>query len=616
MSNPTSRKLHAVTEIATAVVEPFRFINFAGTHAMPSDAIQGVSEQGAAVGQAFSVVTGYSALVLAAVAIAAGNSVGPAADGTGRAVLGGAFVALDDAGAGELVEVRLAAAALLSESRVAALANGLAARGAVTAVMLCGDSNTSFWFDQGPTVTAIVNNGDGTGTVTFNASHNWTVGHPITVNASTDRVLNSFSGTVTAMLNTNPYWVTYTLTNRTSPVTSGSASGTGCLYPLRTAPLGFATWLQALQSKRLAYVNACAGGADSGQILTMYRDALEEAQAAKVSDVVVMAGTNDIYARGWDFATTQASLKALIDYIVSTTTARIWWCNVLPYGSSGGAWSAGKQVIHNRINRWIWRYGQQIGVTVVDTWRAAQNGLTMVNPAAGNPDFTTGFAGADVTHTANLGALALARSLDTLMRQAASVQPLMFQGGHSAIHGQGNAFANPSLTGTAGTKTVGSGTITGTVPDSWTVENTSGTGTLTLTSPVRTVAADGDASGNNLQVVPSVSANTWRLINSTSIHSAVTAGEVREASIPLTITGAAGLTGIELVVFGTKSSGGNENFGFVGASNAITGDFGGVIRAPRWTVPANLTNLLVFLRFTGATAGTFVIGKPSFELIE
>lgn len=505
---------------------------------------------------------------------------------------------------------------LLTASQVAAVAAGLSQRGAVTSVMLCGDSNTSFWLDQGPAVTAIVNNGDGTGTVTFNASHNWTVGQPITVNASTAQELNSFNGTVTAMMNTNPYWVTYTLTSRTSPVTSGAASGTGCLYPLRTAPLGFAAWLQALQSKRLAYVNACAGGADSGQVLTMYQDALAEAQTARVSDIIVMAGTNDIYARALDFDTTKASLKALIDYIAGTTTARIWWCNVLPYGSSGGAWTEAKQTVHNRINRWIWRYGPQIGVTVVDTWKSSQNGLTMVNPAAANPDFTTGFAGADVTHTANLGALALARTLDTLMRQAASVQPLAFQGGHTDAQNQGNALTNSSLIGTAGTKTAGGGTITGTVPDSWTLEITSGTGTLTTTSPARTVAADGDASGSNLQVIPSVSANTWRLINTTSLHSAVTAGEVREASIPLTITGAVGLTGIELVIFGTKSSGGNENFGFVGTSSAITGDVSGVIRTERWTVPANLTALSFFLRFTGATAGTFILGKPRFELIE
>lgn len=505
---------------------------------------------------------------------------------------------------------------LLTPEQVAAANYGLSSRAAVTSVMLCGDSNTSFWQDQGPTVTAIVDNGDGTGTVTFNASHNWTVGQPITVNASTAQALNSFSGTVTAMLNTNPYWVTYTLTDRTSPVTSALASSTGCLYPLRTAPLGFAAWLQALQSKNLGYVNACAGGADSGQVLTMYQDALTEAQAAHVSDIVVLAGTNDIYARGWDFATVQASLKALIDYIAGSTTARIWWCNVLPYGSGAGAWTEAKQTVHNRINRWIWRYGAQIGVTVVDTWKAAQNGFTMVAPGAANPDFASGFAGADVVHTANLGALALARSIDALMRQAASVQPLAFQGGHTDAQNQGNALTNSSLTGTGGTKTAGGGTITGTVPDSWTLEITSGTGTLTTTSPARTVAVDGDASGNNLQVIPSVSANTWRLINTTSLHSAVTAGEVREAYVPITITSAAGLTGIELVVFGTKSSGGNENFGFVGTSNAMTSDFTGVIRAPRWTVPANVTNLLFFLRFTGATAGTFIIGKPCFELVE
>jgi hypothetical protein len=111
MSNPTCRKLHSVTEIATAVVAANRFMNFAGTHALPGDAVQGVSEGAAVVGGAVSVVTGYSALVLAAGAIAAGGSVGPSGDGTGRAVAGGPFVALGSAAAGEVFEMALGPAA-------------------------------------------------------------------------------------------------------------------------------------------------------------------------------------------------------------------------------------------------------------------------------------------------------------------------------------------------------------------------------------------------------------------------------------------------------------------------------------------------------------------------
>lgn len=138
MRTPTCRKLHSVTEIATAAVEANRFINISGAHALPWEAILGVSEGATAIGGAFSVVTGYSALVLAAAAIAAGDSVGPAADGTGRAVQGGSFAALGDAAAGELVEVRVATMGAVAGGRAAAV---LAAIGnASNSIYVAGDS--------------------------------------------------------------------------------------------------------------------------------------------------------------------------------------------------------------------------------------------------------------------------------------------------------------------------------------------------------------------------------------------------------------------------------------------------------------------------------------------
>jgi hypothetical protein len=100
------------------------------------------------------------------------------------------------------------------------------------------------------------------------------------------------------------------------------------------------------------------------------------------------------------------------------------------------------------------------------------------------------------------------------------------------------------------------------------------------------------------------------------LQAAVTVGETRDLVWPISITGAAGLTGVELILFGVRSAGGNENLGIAGVSQAITGDFSGSLRIPRWTVPVGLTALSVFIRFTGATGGTFVLGKPSFELVE
>lgn len=505
----------------------------------------------------------------------------------------------------------------LSGEQTRALLASFPLRAGVSSVMLVGDSNSAFGWDQGPSVTAITANGDGTATVTFSGSHNWTTGQTITVNNSPTRALNVFSASVTAIVNSGTFSVTYTLTGRTSPVTSAAAASTQTLHMLRYSPIGYPAWLEALQSRRLGYVLAAAGGSDAEQALLMYDDAIEEAAEARVSDIVVMIGTVDVFSRALSFADAQASIKALMDRIVATSAARVWWLTPPPLNSAASSWSEAKQTVMNRLVRWMWRYANQIGAFPIDSWRGAQNGAAFVDATASNPDATTSFLQSDNTHTTCLGALAIARSLDTAWRQVQATPALAYQGAHADTQNQGNALTNSRLTGTGGTKTAGSGTISGDSPDSWTTEITSGSGTITLTNPARTVATDGDADGFNLQVIPSVAALTWRILQS-GIHSALTVGEVREAYWPITITSAAGLTGIELILFGTKSSGGNENIGFAGTSVAITGAFSGVIRIPRWTVPSGLTALSMFIRFTqtGTPAGTFILGKPCLELVE
>lgn len=110
-------KRHAVTVLATAAIAPFRFVSYAGKHAAAApasgeQASQGVSEAAAAVGEAVSVVTGYSYTVEADEAIAFGAYVKPASDGSGKAAVGSATdhcgLALSNAlKKGDLIEVQV-----------------------------------------------------------------------------------------------------------------------------------------------------------------------------------------------------------------------------------------------------------------------------------------------------------------------------------------------------------------------------------------------------------------------------------------------------------------------------------------------------------------------------
>ena len=106
-------KTHAVTLVATAALAAHRFVAYDGgypTIAGGAKDCQGVTETAAEIGDAVSVVTGYSYLVEAEAAIAFGAYVKVGTDGkavTGSAAdhCGGALGAATQAG--QLIEVQL-----------------------------------------------------------------------------------------------------------------------------------------------------------------------------------------------------------------------------------------------------------------------------------------------------------------------------------------------------------------------------------------------------------------------------------------------------------------------------------------------------------------------------
>jgi hypothetical protein len=85
------QKDDAVTVVATAAIAINRIVAYDGAYATAAGGAkdaQGVSEADAAIGDAVSVVTEYSYLVECSEAIAFGNYVKPAIDGTGRGAVG------------------------------------------------------------------------------------------------------------------------------------------------------------------------------------------------------------------------------------------------------------------------------------------------------------------------------------------------------------------------------------------------------------------------------------------------------------------------------------------------------------------------------------------------
>lgn len=90
-SGQQHQKDDAITLTATAILLPNRIIGYGGAHATSAGGAndaQGVSETGASIGDAVSVVTEYSYLVECSVPVALHDYIKPAADGSGRAAVG------------------------------------------------------------------------------------------------------------------------------------------------------------------------------------------------------------------------------------------------------------------------------------------------------------------------------------------------------------------------------------------------------------------------------------------------------------------------------------------------------------------------------------------------
>ena len=89
-SGQQHQKESALTLTATAALLPNRIIGYGGAHATSAGGAndaQGISETGAAIGEAVSVVTEYSYLVECSAAVALHDYIKPAADGSGRAAV-------------------------------------------------------------------------------------------------------------------------------------------------------------------------------------------------------------------------------------------------------------------------------------------------------------------------------------------------------------------------------------------------------------------------------------------------------------------------------------------------------------------------------------------------
>lgn len=371
-------------------------------------------------------------------------------------------------------------------------------------VILAGDSMLERSFATASAISG-VDNGDGTATLTFGATPlssttQTAPGDIIRVNNASAPKLNQLAATVLSVTTSAPYTVTYTTTGPYSPMVGGNPPfivlerSRQCLslYPLLNFLAGGELVLEA---------NCTQGGAALAEVTAQWDKTVgPKGTVAKFG--LFMCGRNDIFARGFSYAQTIAAAKGLLDRMIHRVRHLIVFTTP-PQDSTllGATWTLAKFQAQLQYETWLKQYAHSIGAIVIDSGAVTSGTEQYRNASSSNGDPTAGwFPTGDGTHQNSLSSYALAKAAYAQMSKYI-VPTIAWPSSVAATNANDPSMVTDSfmLTGTGGTPTPGSGTITGSVPDGVTVQIASGTGAVTLSSIARTVANDGDATGNWLR---------------------------------------------------------------------------------------------------------------------
>lgn len=356
--------------------------------------------------------------------------------------------------------------------------------------VILGDS----WgqYNYRPTVPAsIVDNGDGTATIT-GASLKIYTGDPIAVGGMATPRLNQLQATVLSHVLTGAVVTSATYSTAGLFVNQAQSGGPFLYVPWQESDQGYfyiGCHLAGVAPDLLA--NYSSGGADTEQLELL----VPEIAKLKPRACFIQAGTNNVYARNWPADRTIASLKRIVDALVSAGITPV--LGAIPPRLDGQQ-SAANAARSAPVNAWAAKYLPVKGGYFVQHWAASASGVPLADSASAIGAASTGMLG-DGVHPARPYALgygkALQPALSALYPKVPGLTP-------ADVAANGKLWLdNPMLTGAGGTLTAGTGTISGVAPTGVTVNNLAGTQTVVSSVVARTESADGDACGNKLRLV-------------------------------------------------------------------------------------------------------------------
>ncbi|MBV6321906.1 SGNH/GDSL hydrolase family protein [Duganella violaceipulchra] len=435
--------------------------------------------------------------------------------------------------------------------------------------------------------TSVVDNGDGTGTATKGSTWGASVGEPIRICSATTKTLNVMDSYISAITNGGNSLV-FPLGGRTSTVTSPSTPSV--VFPNRRGSRGYLNAMEMFLGISFKTTWCGVAGATSTQINTL----LNETPQTGLYDVGVFElGMNDVYSALLDTVTAWPLLKAAIDN-VRGRCGTLLALPIPPRDSSSGQWTAQRQTYHTQLNRLIYDYVLSIGGYFIDTWKAMQNGVTYVNPAATNPDPLTAFM-FDTTHPAWPGALAIGRAMATPLLPRMGAPGWQPSHANMLLADSGNLLTDAAFA--VDTNADG-------VSDGWALVSTTANMSVVPSRVQRTIATDGDGVGYNQKLLCNYGTATGTAstkFSKAGMQALVASyvGQKVQFKLPFSLTGAVGLIGLELTIMGTLPN--SQSWQIYGnaldsSAKAITGSLAGTLMTPEAIVPAGLTNLDIWVR--------------------
>lgn len=449
--------------------------------------------------------------------------------------------------------------------------------------LVVGDSITAF-AEATVATTSITDNGDGTATVVTPSAHGLCVGQPIRTNITANQATNVMDSTITSVISTTSFKIQ--LGGRTHTLTS--ANPPNIIIPLQRWGRGWFNWVEYSLGVSLKTTWCAVGGAASYHISALL-DATPVTEAHDLGFVCI--GMNDVYS----FSQTQVQAQANIKTLIDKTRAK---CSLLviigipPRNSADtGNWTTARQAIHTKLNRWMHQYAQQIGALYFDPAASTQNGVTYVDSGATYPDPHTAFM-YDYTHPSTCGAQAIGFGIASLIGPYVGVKGWKPAHRSQISTDTGNILVNADFSAS-----------TSGVANTWAVSGATTGLSLTPTVVQRTTGTDGDAVGYNqvFNVNYGTVASGFGLFyfRRNTIQSLLTAGTTIQWKVPFTVTNSVGLCALELTLNGTLSDGTTWQVygcGLGGNSLGVPGSFSGYLITPPAVVPANLSNLDIWIR--------------------